>query len=306
MTKEIITSVSDIIKLASTKSHYGSNQWWFRGQPDKEYKLQPGLFRPENGKFYNENKLISEFIRIHPKAQEKHSDIIELLTYAQHYGLPTRLLDWTENALVALFFACRDKPNKDGKVFFLPSYIEEVDFFDFYNFGFGNHFIRKLIELNAIEDFEGLLESEIDDLDRRYKDIVVKQLYVSDMSFFDYKKQKMANHFHILHEPVDIKYLTSGSNYSTHAGFMYKPKKINKRLVAQQGCFTCHTGKIIDGIPVVNTNDIFERIAYSFDVPQENKENIMNELKYCGIYEATLFPELDYQTKYIKSISLDN
>ncbi len=33
-------------------------------------------------------------------------DFFELAVFAQHYGVPTRLLDWTKNPLVACYFAC--------------------------------------------------------------------------------------------------------------------------------------------------------------------------------------------------------
>ncbi len=41
---------------------------------------------------------------------------LELLAELQHFGAATSLIDFTENALIALWFACQEKPNNDGKV----------------------------------------------------------------------------------------------------------------------------------------------------------------------------------------------
>ncbi len=105
------------IKVAEDKSGNKSDLL-FRGQPVDE-PLLPKISRlPLNGKILKIEKLMMhKFKRASlPLSEYKPEDQWDLISLAQHHGLPTRLLDWSQSALVALWFAVKDPPDSlDGR-----------------------------------------------------------------------------------------------------------------------------------------------------------------------------------------------
>jgi len=94
--------------------------WVFRGHSDISFKLIPSVGRGKHTSKSREKYESSLFVKFCREARAYldsfPTDDWERLSLAQHFGLPTRLLDWTANPLAALYFTVEANPGADGEL----------------------------------------------------------------------------------------------------------------------------------------------------------------------------------------------
>ncbi len=108
----------EFVRLIEKRQSLTDDPLWFRGCGKANYSLTPTLYRHPTKKRVTdvaalERQLITHFRqRSIPFHNRSLSDEWEALFFVQHYGVPTRLLDWTENPFMGLYFAFMECPSK--------------------------------------------------------------------------------------------------------------------------------------------------------------------------------------------------
>jgi len=121
-----VASTKDFFRFLDERVHSEANTL-YRGLRKSTYRLVPSIGRLLQKK---ETPFTPERERLMLKLfRQKTFGLVDttlndlaLLTVAQHHGLPTRMMDWTRNPLVAFFFAVRDEflptePHDDSVVY---------------------------------------------------------------------------------------------------------------------------------------------------------------------------------------------
>ncbi|MBU6479860.1 MAG: FRG domain-containing protein [Nitrospirae bacterium] len=119
MKAQLVRSLEDILKVVQG---YAKTTVIYRGVRSSKYELIPTIGRRRRGGKVLEPKDERYILRLFKQRAVAHldrtpTDDWEWLALAQHHGLPTRLLDWTRNPLVAAYFAVAEDVDEDSAIY---------------------------------------------------------------------------------------------------------------------------------------------------------------------------------------------
>ena len=239
----------------------------FRGLSDKNYPLDTSLMRL-GGQYYElEKHLLRNFRKYAQSIAGELGSFWRLLTVAQHYGLPTRLMDWTYSPYVALHFATENLSHYDA-----DGVIWVVNF----------HAVHTLLpdKLRKLLDSEGAQAFTVE---------LLKGLrVVTECETLDNRA---------FHEFVET--LTEFDRLGEDGEFLlfFEPPSIDERIINQFALFSVMPNPRLRFDKWLNRHpELYRRII----IPAELKWECRDKLDQCNITERVLLPGLGGLCTWLK------
>lgn len=268
------SSVSGVSSFISSLKRRENMQIFYRGHANSNYILRPSIMRTSILQ-ENESTLYNELLINCPEEFEKCRTHLEKLVKMQHYGLPTRLLDITRNLLVALFFACESQPETYGELVLISAKQQEIK----YPQSDTVSILASLPVFSAQKQKEFLSLANNPNMSNLEFNTNVARL------IHEVRLEKPAFQPEINKEDV----LNSCIVYAL---------KNNNRIIKQDGAF------ILCGLN--NQKGFLESFRYRQNgkkvvVLIDKKKKILEQLETFSINRATLFPEIECVSEYLKN-----
>ncbi len=132
-----ISTIDELLQFVTSLRDLHGPRIWFRGENDAGKSLIPSIQRTKK-RIEVERFITNDFyirakqIMNHPPEKHNYAGWVAIM---QHYGLPTRMLDWSQSPLIASFFATedyKDHPDNDACVWVLiPDRFNEMEGFGY-------------------------------------------------------------------------------------------------------------------------------------------------------------------------------
>lgn len=274
---------------------------YFRGEP-KDYgntALCPSVYR-EKKLLENEHNIYREMQRFNNLAFEADKATIDYLCRMQHFICPTRLLDFSEDALTALYFAVSEKQENDAVAYIVAVPEDKIKYYD----------------SDTVSIIANLAKLPLD----RKKDLQEESIKFMRAFCLMEKTNKKYNLAcgtldYLLHEvQSDKSYF--GKKFVPQDLFSVqcvKTKLTNERIRNQKGAFLLFGLNIYDvnaPIPLLGKYEKPEYWKMEWKKPSDNirilKINIggcvkMENLENIGISTPYIFSEMDKVSEYLKT-----
>lgn len=242
---------------------------FYRGQSNAHWAIEPSIVRCN----VNERE---QYIKY--KEQLKGKDLFSRFAYLQHYATGTRLIDFTTNPDVALYFACAENLSVDAAFFLYLYNAHRAEWLDTIIF-------TEIMEMNCngklkIRDFSEMLYQKYVEIRCKYRDIV--DLSMTLMGHLDHGYMVLPsdtckqNNLRVCRQ--DGVFYICGVKF---ADIITAEKRFESR--AGNNEFICHSIQIPDSLK--NEHPLVKVV-----IPKKLKKSILIFLEEKGITKEYLFP----------------
>ena len=307
----VIRNIGDLMETIRRLDERGGKgqTMWYRGHGNSSWPTIPSVQRQENYSEQLERQLVNNFriraaqILQNAPAKDNYSAWMSLM---QHYGLATRLMDWSKSPLIAAYFATEKKrgyDDADACIWILwPSELNKDQI--------GSPYVYPIDSTTVEEMLAKAFKSppKRGNNDERYRMNDERYRMIEREKAMRYRQRQGKAQVQV-YDSDDYQPLGYGCIVAC------EPVENNLRMYSQQACFTVHDTKrdgngytyptLTEVAERIEENNLGTHVTARLIIPSESKRTFRRELGMLGITESFIYPDMDHLSKDIKKKLLE-